>query len=331
MKSRQTAQRRKKKQSISGQQQQREKGAVGAEMGAGKSNIPPSQISHKKAAISRADWLEDEGDFRNIDSSEVEACYYYEFFRESAVMRGSIEDGHWSGGVLPVCEDLNARSPLMLALNKAGWAEAKKKNQAPPPWNSLNAETKTEISRCAKRCLQDRSDYPKWRPRLLVQEFLPGHDPVELKLQLEKWREKSCDLALVDRTYFFGLFRLDETCNEEEAVIAFRAFFRKRYGETKGSKSGRDKRWRERLNQLAVMRIWKRFPKAKHLRQRMGEVAKLTDYKGCNDYVVAHRKAFRAGQDEPTTRNAKVEMSKARAHALSLFQSLFPGEKPLNY
>jgi hypothetical protein len=79
------------------------------------------------------------------------------------------------------------------------------------------------------------------------------------------------------------------------------------------------------------MRIWKRFPKAKHLRQRIREVAKLTDYKGCNDYVVAHRKAFRAGQDEPTTRNAKVEMSKARAHALSLFQSLFPGEKPLNY
>ena len=93
-------------------------------------------------------------------------------------------------GVLPVCEDQNARSTLTFALSETGWMQAAKKNEAPPPWNSLNMETKTEISRCAKRCLQDRSDHPKWRPRLLVQEFLPGHDPVELKSQLEKWREK---------------------------------------------------------------------------------------------------------------------------------------------
>ena len=119
-------------------------------------------------------------------------------------------------GVLPVCEDQNARSTLTFALSKAGWMQAAKKNEAPPPWNSLNTETKTEISRCAKRCLQDRSDHPKWRPRLLVQEFLPGHDPVELKSQLEKWREKSCDAALVDRRYFFGLFRLDEPATRKK-------------------------------------------------------------------------------------------------------------------
>jgi len=302
-------------------------------MGAGKSNIPPSQISHKKAAISRANWLKDECDFRNIDSSEVEACCYYEFFRESAVMRGTIEDGHWRGGVLPTCADQTGRSTLTFALNKAGWEKAAKKNQAPPLWNSLTEQVKSEIGRCVERCGELKADAQMLpsQPPLLVEEFLPGHDPVELESQLEKWREKSCDAALVDRTYFFGLFRLDGTCNEKEAVEAFRAFFRKQYGETQGSKSGRGARWRERLNQLAVMRIWKRFPKAKHLRQRIREVAKVTDYKGCNDYVVAHPKAFRSGQYEPTTRNAKVEMSKARAHALSFFQSLFPGEKPLNY
>jgi hypothetical protein len=38
-------------------------------MDAGKSNIPPSQISHKKAAISRVDWLKDECDFRKVDKS----------------------------------------------------------------------------------------------------------------------------------------------------------------------------------------------------------------------------------------------------------------------
>lgn len=153
--------------------------------------------------MSRADWLKDECDFRSIKSSEVEACCYYEYLRESAEMRGSVEDGHWRGGVLPVCADRNARSTLTFALNKAGWGEAARKSEAPAPWNSLNAETKAEISRCAKRCLQDRSDHPKWRPRLLVQEFFPGHDPVELKSQLEKWREKSCDAALIDRSFPF--------------------------------------------------------------------------------------------------------------------------------
>ena len=85
------------------------------------------------------------------------------------------------------------------------------------------------------------------------------------------------------------------------------------------------------LDALSVMRLWKRLPKARHLRQRIREVTKVTDYKGCKDYVVAHRQAFRAGQYEPPTRNARVEMSKARDHSLSFFQRLFPSEKPSNY
>jgi hypothetical protein len=85
------------------------------------------------------------------------------------------------------------------------------------------------------------------------------------------------------------------------------------------------------LDALSVMRIWKRFPEAKHLRTRIREVAKVTCYKGCKDYVVAHRQAFRAGLYDPVTRNAKVEMSKARDHALSFFQRLFPAEKPSNF
>jgi hypothetical protein len=316
-----------KKQSISSQRpSQRGKEPVGAETGAGGCNKPVSQkIASKRPAKSR---LSNECDFRSIDSSEAEACCYYEFFRESAVMRGTIEDGHWRGGVLPVCEDQNARSTLMFALNKAGWDEAAKKNEAPPPWASLNAESKTGISRCAKRCLQDRSTHPKWRPRLLVQEFLPGHDPVELKSQLEKWREKSCDPALVDRTYFFGLFRLDETCSEKEAERAFKAFFRKRYGKSKRSKSGRGARWRERLNQLAVMRIWKH---ARNQWERLELVAKLCGYHGCVEEAEAYRKRCEDGYGhEPMGAAAKVEMSSARADALKFFQSLFPGEKPLN-
>ena len=54
------ATRSREKQSISGQRQQREKEGAGAETGAGVSNIPISQISHKKSGIS--DVLADETD-----------------------------------------------------------------------------------------------------------------------------------------------------------------------------------------------------------------------------------------------------------------------------
>jgi hypothetical protein len=88
---------------------------------------------------------------------------------------------------------------------------------------------------------------------------------------------------------------------------------------------------RSYLKDLSVMRIWKRFPKAKDLRRRIREVAKFTTYKGCQTYVDAHEKAFRAGQDDPQTRNASSEMSAACARALSVFQSFFRGETPSNF
>ena len=85
------------------------------------------------------------------------------------------------------------------------------------------------------------------------------------------------------------------------------------------------------LDALSVMRIWKRFPKAKHLRRRIREVGKATGYRGCNDYVEAHRQAFRAGRYKPPTDKAETEMSKAHKHALTFFQSIFEGEMPSNY
>jgi len=85
------------------------------------------------------------------------------------------------------------------------------------------------------------------------------------------------------------------------------------------------------LDALSVMRIWKRFPLACDLSRRIREVGLVTDYKGCNDYVEAHREAFRAGRYKPPTDKAETEMSKARKHALTFFQSIFEGEMPANY
>src|SRR5436190_11028912 len=116
-----TAKGEQKKQSILGQRQRREKkGAGGAETGAGVSNFPVSQISHKKAAISHADWLKDECDFRHVAQNELEGCCYYEYFRESVAIRTT--------RVLPTCKDQIARSVLTFVLNKAGWIEAADRN-----------------------------------------------------------------------------------------------------------------------------------------------------------------------------------------------------------
>jgi hypothetical protein len=123
------------KQSNLGQRQQREKEGAGAETGAGVPSIPVSQISHKKAAISRADRLKVECAFRNVKSYQIEACCHYEYFRESAAMRKT--------RVLPTCTDQIARSTLTFVLNKAGWMDAAEKDKAPLPWNSLDGRRRS--------------------------------------------------------------------------------------------------------------------------------------------------------------------------------------------
>jgi len=323
-KSKRTAKGGQEKQSNSPQRQRREKKGPGvAETGAGASSIPVSQISHKKRAISRADWLKDEWDFRNVNSSGVEACCYYEYLRESAAMRGTC--------VLPTCTDQIARSTLTFTLNKAGWVEAAKNNEPPSPWNSLDGEIKRDIARCVKRCLQHRIKHPKWHRPLLVQEFLPGHDPAELESQLEKWKEEAYYAASGERGYFFGLFRLDETYNETEASRAFRAWFRKRYGKTKG---GNRERSRAKLNDLVVMRLWKRFPRDPI--KRVEHIARFTTtgFSGCKEYWEERCKAKKAKLglvEQRMSKAANEEMSRARGDALKFFQSLFPGERPLSY
>jgi hypothetical protein len=161
---------------------------------------------------------------------------------------------------------------------------------------------------------------------LRAQEFALAHDPVEEERLLEQWRETAYYGAAPGRNYFFGLFRLDETYNESEAVKAFRAWFRERHAKTKG---GGAPQWRARLNQLAVMRIWKR----EHAQwKRLKRVAKFCGYKGCEDEWAEYEERCGQGRgDEPMSKAASVEMSDARKGALIYFQSLFPGLNPLSY
>jgi hypothetical protein len=81
------------------------------------------------------------------------------------------------------------------------WAglKAAAKCETPPSWNSLDAQTKRELVRWVKLYIKRRGNHPKRHPPLLVQEFLPGHDSVE-----------------AERSYFFGLFRFDESTTRKE-------------------------------------------------------------------------------------------------------------------
>jgi hypothetical protein len=119
-----------KKQSISGQRQQRGKEPGGAETGAGGCNKPVSQkIASKKAARSLADRLRDECDFRNIDSSEVEACCHYEYFRESGAMREAF-NRNWSMPLIGYRNnDFFENGGLRFMLIKVGF---------PTPWKRLS-------------------------------------------------------------------------------------------------------------------------------------------------------------------------------------------------
>jgi hypothetical protein len=78
-----------------------------------------------------------------------------------------------------------------------------------------------------------RKDADK-HPPLLVKEFFPGHDPLEAKSLLEQWKEGAYYDSPVGRSYFFGLFRLDESYNETEAREASRRGLKNATPEPKG-------------------------------------------------------------------------------------------------
>jgi hypothetical protein len=295
----------KKKQSIPDQRQQREKkGVVGAETDAGASSIPVSQISHEKAAISRGDWLKNECDFRNMNSWEVESCCYYEYFRESAAMRKT--------RVLPTCTDLVARSTLTFVLINAGWMDAAERDEAPPPWNSLDEGTKENVSHCVRRW---RKSYdPRTHPVWLAREFSPWHDAREAETQLEKWKEDACYYVSSERNYFFGLFRLDESYNATEAVEAFGEWLAKRIGKRKKG----NLQFYGKLLQLAAMRVRHHYRRAERREILIKMTGKKTYKRGINER-------------EPDTGKMDVGLSRDCREARKFFQTLFPGEQPISF
>jgi len=258
----------------------------------------------KKAAISL------ECDFGDLTDEELEGCCKYEYLRESKGFREGLANPKCEALPVVACADWMDNARLVFALKNAGY---------PVPWKKLGAESRANLT----QVLSWNSKDQKRHPVLRVQEFAPGHDPVE---QERLWRELAYYEAATDRNYFFGLFRLDETYNETEARKAFTAWFRERHAKTKG---GGIPKWRARLKQLAVVRIWKL---ERNQWKRLKLVAEFCGYNGCRKEMKAYRERCRQGRgDKPMSSAAKVEMSDARKGALIFFKSLFPSENPLSY
>ena len=84
------------------------------------------------------------------------------------------------------------------------------------------------------------------------------------------------------------------------------------------------------LKALSAMRIWKLHERDPW--KRLTLLAKFCGYQGCVKETEAYRERCSDGRgDLPMSDAAKVAMTKARDHALSLFQSIFEGELPSNY
>jgi hypothetical protein len=259
----------------------------------------------------------------------LEAECLYEYMRESGVLRGALnapteEERKEKARNLVTLFFLNFSAEgffrLMVALQAAGF---------PDPWKELRDAGRAELVSLLRNWTERNG---KRYPPVVIEQGWPeydslencwrvGHSPFESSLfkGREPWGWRP----------FVGFIRIDPGCTETEAVEAFKNEFRKHWPKTKG---GGGVKWRDRLNQLEVMRIWKQFPDDPN--KRVKQIARLpTGFKGCRDYLEKRRKAIREKREvEPRlSKTARAEMSRARRAARTFFKSLFPGEEPLNY
>jgi hypothetical protein len=267
-------------------------------------------------------------DFRDLTAWELQAACLYEHMRESRMLRGALtaatedERKEKAFGLSPFLLRFSEERffRLMVALQDAGF---------PKPWQGLSKASRAQLVSLLAKSTGHAEDKKLYPPIIIEQgaaEFdlsencwrVGQLEPFELSL-FKAWEHSG-------RAYFFGFIRIDAGYNETEAVEAFRTEFRKHWPKTKGG--GRAK-WRDRLNQLAVMRIWKR---ERDQWKRLKMVAEFCGYKDCIREAAAYKKRCKEGRgDEPMSRAAKIEMSSARSEARKIFQSLFPGQEPLNH
>jgi hypothetical protein len=291
----------------------------------------------KKSDLNGGDLTESDSlDFRYLYSalsSEMEAACTYEYMRESQILRDTLnapaENERRKKALELQSPFLLSLTPeqcvrLMLALQMAGF---------PKSWKRLSDTSRTKlVSLLAGSKNRTKRGDKQLYPPVIIEQGWPEFDhsencwrvgqlePFELSL-FRKWEHSG-------RKCFFGFIRIDCAYNETEARDAFKNEFKKHWPKTRG---GGAPKWRERLKQLAVMRIWKW---KRDQWKRLNLVAKFCNYKGCVREATAweERCSLGYGDREPMSEAAKVEMSRARSDARTFFQSLFfPDEEPLSW
>jgi hypothetical protein len=273
--------------------------------------------------------LEAECDFRGLPPKEIETACLYEYMRESQTLRDALnaateEERREKESELVTRFFLSFTAEqfvgLMCLLQQAGF---------PKPWKRLSKPSQRQLvlllAGYTKRTLgKDKELYPP----VIVEEGAPEFDPSEncwrvgqlepFELNLFKGWEREC---------FFGFIRIDCGYNEDEVVEAFRKDFRKRRKTT--TKGGNRERWRAKLNNLVVMRIWKH---ESNQWERLKQVAEFCAYEDCKEEMKEYEERRKRGHGgEPMMSAAKAEMSRARKKARSYFQRLFPDQEPLSW
>jgi len=281
--------------------------------------------------------LDAECDFQGLSSEEIETACAYEYMRESRTLRDAL-NARTEDERKKKSQDLPS-SPFFLSLTEAQFVLLKlalQRSGFPKPWKRLSKKVQKQLVSLIRKSTKGamRGDKVIYPP-VIIEDGSPeldhfeGHwrvgqlEPFELSL-FKRWERSG-------RRCFFGFIRIDRGYNETEAIEAFKKEFRKRWGKTKG---GNRERSGARLKNLAVMRLWKRFPGRGYLEiyKRLNLVAEFCGYTGCVKEAAEYKERRQVGRgDEPISKAAEVEMSSARSDARTFFQTLFPGEEPLSY
>jgi len=292
--------------------------------------------------------LDAEWNFSDLPPAEGEAACKYEYMRESQALRNKLEAARSKDQKERVKEKRENTAERFLRGETVPWGGqfrlrvALLKAGFPKPWNQLTKAAREELVRVIS---QWYAELKKSYPPVVIKAGVAERDyererasPI-WRLTLfgpeSHWPPKSPTDSFFagqsKRKYFYGFIRINEGYNRSEAVEAFRAWFKDHWPETKG---GGSPKWQAKLNDLVVMRLSKRFRDDSI--KRVEHVAKFTTagFKGCKEWCDERCKAKKAKLgfvDQPMSKAANQEMSRARADARKFFQSFFPSERPLSY
>ena len=219
-----------------------------------------------------------EYDFSEVPDSELEACRYYEYLRESEGLVGEINR------LKPLFKDkvcgkaLRAGRPLtwnvwhtkaerhsvrtieaIIVTKIAG-----RRNCPESPWQRLSKEDREVLKEFPKRAIELEEDWLMKLFPALVLEMPATKNAALSRLKLRDWAKKSYGKlfpndgeGLEDQIVFWGFFQIFKSFSHARLIEAFRAWLVEHHPKGAGKpKVGRGRNIvRDRLNALGALRL----------------------------------------------------------------------------